>query len=168
MILIIKLICLLCLTLNSAHKLNFKEEYIQGRLPYHLSIRTKYPNKTYKSCSGVVLNSSFILTSADCVNSVQPKDIRVHIRDEVDNIRIKINQIKQHEEFNPQTMCNNIALLKVDTKIGFTRWIQPIRLPTENVHFDGSNKLDSNNEGQENVRFFTLMTIYKYFSICVC
>lgn len=137
--------------INATGELHVRREYAQGRFPYRVLIRQKHLNESVKHCGGAVLNNQFILTSADCVDSVRPKDIKVHIRSEFDNIHIKINHIKYHEHFNPKTLCNNIALLKAHTGITLSSSIRPINLPSENITVYGRNELISLGSGLKNV-----------------
>lgn len=155
MCLIIKIAYLLYVILifeiNATEELHVRSEYAQGRFPYRVWIRHKHLNESVKHCCGAILNNRFILTSADCVDSVRPKDIKVHIRSEFDNIHIKINHIKYHEHFNPKTLCNNLALLKAHTDITLSSFIQPINLPSENITLYGRNELISLGSGLKHV-----------------
>lgn len=110
------------------HSSSIKERFhgganaMQGQFPSVVSIQTPVAPLTH--CNGVVLNENHILTSCQCVfnatnNLLNPFWLRIIAGDL--NIMIPsyrrvwndVTRIYPHPAFNPQTLANDIAVLRV-------------------------------------------------------
>ncbi len=84
--------------------------------PYMVSIESNSSPVTHL-CNGVLITPTIVLTSAQCVASEPIATLNVllgaHNRfaSEPSQIRINAKQVKWHEEYNPKTLANNIALI---------------------------------------------------------
>lgn len=128
---IVVLVQAICITANSessAEETNSGGFADGGQFPFHISLRTS--NISLHACSGAILSQRFILTSASCVRSYTIKyAVSGALGKNDDGQRIKIENINEHEFYNPISKENNIALVQTTEEIDFSFWIQPIALP---------------------------------------
>ena len=96
----------------------------------------------YWFCGGAILTEDFVITAAHCVEDMKPDEALIRIGDH-DNSdpndtehhkkqTIEIKKIKMHSKYDPETANNDIALLKLKTKIDFQKFdgtVAPICLP---------------------------------------
>ncbi|KAK9980415.1 hypothetical protein ABG768_000026 [Culter alburnus] len=87
-------------------------------------------------CGGTILNQYFILSAAHCMN--QSLSTRV-VLGEFDTLVIEgrevthdVDEILIHKNYMPDTYHNDIALIKLNKPIKFTRFILPACLPESN------------------------------------
>lgn len=129
--LIIVLVPAICIAANgesSTKELNSRRVADGGQFPFHISLRTSNINSHV--CSGAILSQRFILTAASCVRSYAIKyAVLGALGKNDDGQRIGIEDIKEHEFYNPVLKANNIALVQTAKEIDFSFWIQPIALP---------------------------------------
>lgn len=108
----------------------------EGQFPYQVSLRKKENNQHY--CSGSILSSHFVLTSAYCVFEYHGRPQRIYLvvgalyRLE-GGVDVDISKITIPRYFSRHTMREDIALLRTVQEIVFTNLIQPIPLPTQNL-----------------------------------
>lgn len=62
---------------------------------------------------------------------------RVHVKDETEGKEYEANEIIQHEEFNPKSLENDIALLHFKDDIEFTENVDSIDLPDQCEDYEG-------------------------------
>lgn len=106
------------------------------QFPYLASLKVISPfDISY--CGGSIITNQHILTAAHC--AVAPVD-EIHVR--LGSTRLKEGGVVYkvwasnfivHPDFGPNTLYNDIAVLKLPTTIKFTSAIQPINLPPKNV-----------------------------------
>lgn len=132
---------------HEEHRGNNTEKHF----PYFVVLRSKYSKGSHRICGGVIINSSLIITAAECVqhNINTPEEIAV--RDTIGNSRIKIARIVTHSEYDSTTWCNNIAALHTTFDIQFTESIHAVTLPPRNYKISEKDKLISPEWGQRPV-----------------
>ncbi|KAI7811459.1 F10 protein, partial [Triplophysa rosa] len=87
-------------------------------------------------CGGTILNEFFILSAAHCMN--QSLSTRVVVGefdtlvDEAHEAIHDIDQIMIHSNYVPETYHNDIALIKLNEPIKFSKYIIPACLPQHN------------------------------------
>lgn len=96
-----------------------------GKFPFSVSIRV---NKEHK-CPGTILSSQMIIASAKCLDGFDTKDIDIMIgkhnlasKTEKCNQIARVSKLELHPEFNPETLENNLALVKLNRKVKFAHY----------------------------------------------
>ncbi|XP_063913562.1 brachyurin-like [Zophobas morio] len=113
---------------NVAHPLQF---------PFAAAIYVQTPTSRY-FCSGSLLSNQWILTAGQCVYGATLFQIflgSIHLTGgETEQIEVATSSYVLHPEYDPQTLQNDIGLIKLRLPITFTDYIQPIeRLPVSEV-----------------------------------
>lgn len=85
-------------------------------------------------CSGAIVSSKNVLTTASCVIFLSPSDVEVHVGSNKyydGGFLLTVANIVMHPSFNPITYDYNIAVLTVATPFDYsTGTVQPIALST--------------------------------------
>lgn len=136
-----KLICvILCSTLvvDLSRPLKIESRIIGGRsasvgqFPYQVSLQTVSSRRHF--CAASIINQRFLLTAGHCIGGYEPSDfvaIVGAVQRNFDGFAYTIRRIIRHEEFNPKTFRNDIALLFTVNEIRFSPIVQPIALPRQ-------------------------------------
>lgn len=119
------------------------QKVLTGGAPYQVYIQKKDPY-SYIHCSGVILSTNCILTTATCVyslNDIDQYDIRtVFVTVGVLNMIVSPNQkntynVKSliiHNEY-AQSIRNNLAMLVLGRHITFNRNVHGVKLPFRDI-----------------------------------
>ncbi|XP_070562117.1 transmembrane protease serine 2-like [Ptychodera flava] len=106
---------------RSAYRIFGGRTVLQGSWPWMalLSVHSLGEGNRKAICGGTILNKEWVVTAAHCVS----------IRNVV--------EIIPSPHYDPKTFDADIALLKLDTPVAFTKYIRPICLPlNDNVVTD--------------------------------
>ncbi|XP_068209326.1 trypsin-1-like [Palaemon carinicauda] len=105
-----------------------------GEIPYIVSLQDIRYGTHNHVCGGVIYSNSFVLTVAHCVANFQPSEIRIvageldlNTYDETEQI-VFIDDIVKHQDYDPSTFVNDIAILKLRTPLEFNSFVQPIEI----------------------------------------
>lgn len=105
----------------------------EGQIPYQVSLRL--PAADLHFCGGAIISNRFILTAAHCMADLEsrPRFVIAVVGSVHTNqgIRIKIDKITSHEDWNRTKHINDISLLRTAVVIIFSDNIQPIALPSK-------------------------------------
>lgn len=107
-----------------------------GQFPYQVAIR-KTADRSHQ-CGASIISERFLLSAAHCfqfeyskpdslyavVGTVYPKE---------NGVKYALDKISPHKKFDPNTIYNDIALLRTAEKIVYNNLVQPIALPTTNT-----------------------------------
>jgi len=86
-------------------------------------------------CGGTLVTKRHVVTAAHCIqDSMETVLLGDHIlgndTDGVSPEEYKIEKIIPHEDYNPRSFDNDIAVIKFDTDVEFKKGIQPVCLPS--------------------------------------
>ncbi|XP_057677938.1 transmembrane protease serine 2 isoform X1 [Corythoichthys intestinalis] len=113
-------------------------EAVNGAWPWQVSLQISGRRHL---CGGSIISPYWILSAAHCFQqfsrpskwTVQSGDISLfQMRFNKGN---KVSKIISHEEYNPETNDNDIALLKLKTPLIFSDTVKPVCLPNFGMEF---------------------------------
>ncbi|KAG8138473.1 hypothetical protein E2320_004365 [Naja naja] len=117
---------------------------LPGTWPWLISIQIYTPKGPRHSCDGAVVDIRWILTAAHCFNakknSLKVWKIVLGATDlsrlpDIAQLR-SIKRIIFHQDYNPTTKINDVALIELDNPVIFNDYVQPICLPPVSLDSD--------------------------------
>ncbi|KAG8187278.1 hypothetical protein JTE90_019167 [Oedothorax gibbosus] len=97
-------------------------------------------------CGGALVTNRHVITAAHCVVSgrgsttMNPRQLRVRLGahdlrldNEPGAIDVGVDVIRRHEQFDPRTYKNDIAVLRLSRSVQFTDIIKPVCLPYDSL-----------------------------------
>jgi secreted trypsin-like serine protease len=105
------------------------KEAIRNSWPWQIQLR--YAGGHY--CGGSVLSNDWILTASHCIqNAASSYSVRAgrHTRSGNDPYEqaSSVRQLIPHENYNPSTINNDVALIRLSTQLTFNTYVQPVCL----------------------------------------
>ncbi|KAM9843778.1 chymotrypsinogen A-like [Aulostomus maculatus] len=110
------------------------DDAVPGAWPWQVSL---HDTSFGHFCGGSLINSRWILTAAHCFTSTSTADLVVYLGRQsqegqnVNEVSSKVSQVIRHEDYNDQTLDNDICLLELSSSVDFTSYIAPVCLPAE-------------------------------------
>ncbi|GJQ70815.1 hypothetical protein Trydic_g742 [Trypoxylus dichotomus] len=106
-----------------------------GAFPYQISLRWHGRH----ICGGSILNERYILTAAHCIHRQIPENLTVvtgsnNLNEGGDTY--KVEKIIEHKGYLPQTITNDIALIKLQEDVKYGDKVKPINLPEKDTGCD--------------------------------
>ncbi|XP_051869414.1 coagulation factor VII-like [Pristis pectinata] len=103
----------------------------KGESPWQIFLT----NKGGFLCGAVLLSPQWVITAAHCTYDKRREDLQAvageHVLNEEEGTEQKrnVSEMIQHENYNPNTVDNDIAMLKLDVPITLNDYAVPICLP---------------------------------------
>ncbi|XP_033114707.1 anionic trypsin-2-like isoform X2 [Anneissia japonica] len=109
---------------------------IEGSAPWAVRLYHITPRRFI--CGGSILNYEWVVTAAHCLGPIHgPEDVSITIGDydvrykDPDEEILNVSRIITHPEFEKKTFNNDIALIRLSSKIRrFTNYVRPVCLPS--------------------------------------
>jgi secreted trypsin-like serine protease len=136
------------LSVNAARKLNgsilddIQQRIIGGigatsaRFPYSAAIYQTTPSGTF-FCGGALINNQWVLTAGHCVADATEFIVQIgsaKLKDADPNRELlSTSTYVLHPEFNPDTLENDIGLIKFHMPVTFTDYVKPIPFASSDV-----------------------------------
>jgi secreted trypsin-like serine protease len=94
-----------------------------GQFPWQISLQRKSGQQFSHSCGGSILNASWVVTAAHCVEGTNRRNLRVvageHNRNTNEGVEqfVNVARIVRHPQYSPATLENDIALLELSSQL---------------------------------------------------
>lgn len=111
-----------------------------GQFPHQVSVR-RTRDRTHV-CGGALVSDQFVLTAANCTQGIYGITANVYVIVGSTSMSANygtsygVNRIRNHPQFNPTTLANDISVIRLNGRIAFNNIIRPIKLPVSNVAAD--------------------------------
>nr|QHB21576.1 venom S1 protease 33 [Platymeris rhadamanthus] len=113
-----------------------------NEFPFAVGIVDKYTGFLF--CGGALITDSHVVTGAHCTwrRRVEKDPIAVALgehdvtKESKSRVIIDVRRIIEHQNFHRVTLVNDIAILVLQEKVTFNKFIGPICLPTERKNLD--------------------------------
>ncbi|XP_058828423.1 brachyurin-like [Topomyia yanbarensis] len=105
-----------------------------GQFPYQCLLLIRLNSGKAAVCGGSLLNDEWILTAGHCVQDAESVSVTlgtIDLKNQANADRVTLNSsvFIRHENYEAGSATNDVALVKLPTKITFTETIQPVKLP---------------------------------------
>ncbi|KXJ75265.1 collagenase [Aedes albopictus] len=105
-----------------------------GEFPYSVGLITRINILLSGQCSGSLISSRFILTSASCVSGIQSAvavmgGLRINDSTEPGQVRMTVNEFIVHSGYEEGMENFDVALAVLPSPVTFSDNIRPVRLP---------------------------------------
>jgi len=118
-----------------------------GEFPYQISFQDTQWGFAFHFCGGSILDEDTMITAAHCVhgkNYNNPKHLQIVAGEH--NMRVtegheqtkQVRRIIIHENYSPYKMENDIALLKLSSRLSMNTYVQPVALPRNGQQTTGT------------------------------
>jgi secreted trypsin-like serine protease len=103
----------------------------QGAKTYVTGLRTTVDPKSqddFSFCGGALISPTHVLTTASCTTTANAKYVSVgahYVNGGEDGDEIKVVSVQNHPHFNPETLANDFAVLKLAKPSKY----KPVKLP---------------------------------------
>ncbi|KAB5553823.1 hypothetical protein PHYPO_G00043140 [Pangasianodon hypophthalmus] len=119
------------------------EDAAPGSWPWQVSIQSG----GFHFCGGSLINENWVLSAAHCFQSITAPEITIYLGMESlegtnSNMqKTGTSSIINHQEYNPTTHDNDIALVQLSSSVNFTNYVMPVCLAASNSSFPGGTNV---------------------------
>ncbi|KNC33664.1 hypothetical protein FF38_08771 [Lucilia cuprina] len=114
-------------------------DYLEGRIvngvnstieayPYQVSLQT---NNGFHFCGGSIISEDIIVTAAHCMQKYKAHEFKVRLGSTEYNkggVLVDVKAFKFHKGYNPKTMVNDVAVIKLARPVRETASIRYVKL----------------------------------------
>ncbi|MCI4384981.1 hypothetical protein PGIGA_G00045270 [Pangasianodon gigas] len=114
-----------------------------GSWPWQVSIQSS----GFHFCGGSLITENWVLSAAHCFQSITAPEITIYLGMESlegtnSNMqKTSASNIIIHQEYNPDTHDNDIALVQLSSSVTFTNYVIPVCLAASNSSFPGGTNV---------------------------
>ncbi|ELU12131.1 hypothetical protein CAPTEDRAFT_119007, partial [Capitella teleta] len=108
--------------------------------PWQISLRFRYHENFGHWCGGSIIARNWVVTAAHCVFGKGGRaNFKVRVGDhsqmitEPSEITVDLAELQIHPEYNKTTFSNDLAVLRLNTKLQYTREVRPVCLAKSDV-----------------------------------
>ncbi|XP_040918895.1 tryptase-2-like isoform X2 [Toxotes jaculatrix] len=125
------------------------QDAAEGRWPWMVHINVTSKSGARWRCGGTILNSEWVLTSANCWDTAREPVLRrsmifigAHSLHKAAERYLGILYVIPHPEYRAvgKRYVNDIALVKMKKKLTFSEEVRPVTLPSEGDTFNGASE----------------------------
>ncbi|KAH8379965.1 hypothetical protein KR009_008227, partial [Drosophila setifemur] len=117
----------------------------ENQFPYQVGLLSYFENRmdTANLCGGAILNKRWILTAAHCLqepnNTLSKVVVQVGSLEAPGDDEILVNKSNTivHRKYDPRTVFNDIALIRLPKDLTFNDTIKPVKLPSAKKSYLG-------------------------------
>lgn len=113
------------------------QEATPNQFPYQAGLRLNIPgNANQGTCGGSLVSTTRVVTAAHCVDVVSSAVVVLgaHFLNQAESTQVRqtvpLSGLIWHENYNPQNLINDVAIINLNTPITPNSVIQPISLPS--------------------------------------
>ncbi|XP_044261229.1 transmembrane protease serine 9-like [Tribolium madens] len=141
----------------------------KGQFPWQVAIYVTQPGAS-NLCGGALLNEKWVLTAGHCVKDASKFEIALGSNslkgDDSSRVVFQTTKYILHENYNKNTLANDIGLIPLPQDVSFNDNIQPVSLPSKGLT-DGTLVTisgwgltsDGNEEASPDLMYVDLVTI---------
>lgn len=113
----------------------------RGQFPFYTFLRMFYDEDTpVGSCGGNLISEEWVLTAAHCVDNATLVEVHLGVLElrnlnEPGRVVVNSSEIIVHERWISQIVLNDIALIRLPSRVQFSDTIQAVNLPSPGDRF---------------------------------
>ncbi|XP_053687782.1 transmembrane protease serine 9-like isoform X2 [Sabethes cyaneus] len=125
--------------INKQHLIVNGVRSYSGEWPWHVAVYEVDGRQKRYICGGTLISDQFVMTAAHCIldDTLKQRSGVIVVQlgqndlfESSANMReVRVSKITSHQQFDPQTKSNDIALLELSSNVQFNDYIQPACLP---------------------------------------